>query len=109
SPDSRAWRARCAPRSRAIRARPTKFLRPRVRSAADVLAGGKAIDHVHLHRVRAAAESARIGAQSRALRLRARRLLVLGLPSDAVVDAAASAVGGAHRARDRGPRPFVSP
>src|SRR5262249_56132265 len=105
-PASRAWRARWARRSRSIRAGPTKFLRPRARSAADVLAGGKAINHVHLPRVRTAAESARIGARSRALRLRARRLFVLGLPADAVVGAAASAMVGAHRLRPLRPPTF---
>ncbi len=43
----------------------------------------------------------RSGARSRALRLRARRLLVLGLPAGAAVDAAASAVAGVHRLRHR--------
>src|SRR6516162_8208061 len=37
NPASRVWRGRCAPRSPSIRARPMRCLRPRGRSAGDVL------------------------------------------------------------------------
>ena len=40
SPASRAWRGRCARRSRSIRARPAKCPLPRARSAADLLRAG---------------------------------------------------------------------
>ena len=47
-------------------------------------------------------KAVRIHARSGALRVRARRLLVLGVPAGAVVDAAASAVAGVRRLRHRG-------
>ena len=123
---SRGWRARCAPRSRSIRARPARFRRPRERSAAEFVprrerggnprtAGCTALPrtslrchpagrdrervHARLHRPRAAAprQRRRHDRAHRALRVRARRLSFLGVPVRAVLAAAAPAVAGVHR------------
>ena len=61
-------------------------------------------NHGHLHRAPAAAEEIRSRARSRALRVRARRLFVLGVPVRPALDAAAPDVAGAgrlHRRRGR--------
>src|SRR6516162_2467482 len=51
SPASKLWRARCALRSRSTRARPTRFLRPRARSAADVPPPGRGQDTMSVYTV----------------------------------------------------------
>src|SRR5262245_48312568 len=89
NPALKGWRGQCAQRSRSIRAPPPRSPRPRARSAVK-----KAPDHVHLRSLRAAAEAARVFVRPRAFRVHTRRVFVLGIPADAAVDAAVSAVAG---------------
>src|SRR6516225_4618085 len=107
SPVLKVWPVRCAPPSRSIRGRRARCLQPRAGSATKLRSVKRELQgiaqqvtlkdtvNVHLYRPSTAARLRRGRGRTLSLCLCPRRLLVVGFPAHAVLDAAAPPMAGA--------------